>query len=353
MRFVQNVLSTRRIVLDAYDRKILFALAQNCRTPSSHIARKVGLSKDAVRYRIARLEKSGVIQGYRAIINVAAFGYSIAHLFLQLNQPTPEAERKLVETFKSYPFCRAIIKFSGKYDFELALVMKDMAELDRILTRIITDCGSFLQHYDLLFVTRPFVGKTFPDSFVKGAMEKQPAAKQPAHLIPDDTDKKMMGIIADRADLPLYQIGEQLGLSADAVAYRIRKLLAAGVIKGFVPVINYDVLGYNVYAILLTIAGLTPQREATLSQFLATNKDVLWGVKTVGKYNVLLYICTTEPDTLITTTAALRSYFTEAVRDYETLINYEEYKYTYWVPFDGDTWARPKSPIPRNGDTRI
>ena len=331
------------VQVDAYDRKILAALAVNCRTPATRIAKKVGLSRDAIRYRIKRLESSGVIQGYRTVIDMTAFGYDSVHVMLQLNQPAPEAEQKLIEAFKSYPFCRAVIKFNGKYDFELALVARNMDELDAILTKIISDCGNYLQHYDLFFITKSFAAKTFPDNFQKSKEKEETAkaqtniktkkeakAKQKA-VETDEIDHKLLGIIADHADLPLYHIGQKLDLSADAVKYRMKKLQNAGIIKGFIPVINYNVIGYHVYAILLNIAGLTPQREATLKQFLSTNKDILWAVKLIGKYNVLLYICTNEPNDLIKTTTALRSYFTEAVRDYETLINYEEYKYTYWV----------------------
>ena len=257
------------------------------------------------------------------------FGFMSIHFLLQLNQPTEEAERRLVDTFKAYSFCRAILKFNGKYDFELAVVAKTMGELDEITTRIVTDCGKYLQHHDILFITKPFVAKTFPDNFIR-----LPSAKQPAGSIdskPDSTDVKLLDVLSDHADMPLLHLGQKLKTSADTVKYRMKKLVGAGVIKGFIPVINYQAIGYNVYAILLNIAGLTPQREATLAEFLSTNNDVLWAVKLIGKYNLLLYICTTDPNDLTKTTTALRSYFTEAIRDYETLINYEEYKYTYWV----------------------
>ncbi len=330
MRVLQTAQAARKVQLDVYDRKILFALAQNCRTSATQIGRRIGLSRDAVRYRIARLEKAEVIQGYRTVVDVSRFGYLIVHLLLQLNQPTPEAEKQLVETFKNYSFCRTVIKFSGKYDFDLAFVAKDSSDLDRILTKIISDCGSYLQHYELLFITKPFtVGKSFPDNFVN--MQREKVEKKSESYTPDETDIKLLDIIADNAALPLYHIGQKLGLSADAVKYRMKKLVNAGIITGFVPVINYDVIGYNVYAILLDVALLTQKRESTLAQFLATNKDVLWAVKTIGNYNVLLYICTTDPDDLVKTTSALRSHFTEAVRNFETLINYEQYKYTYWV----------------------
>ena len=318
----------QKVQLDAYDKKILYALAQNSRTPYSQIGKKAGLSRDSIRYRIQRLAKAGVIQGYRALVDITRLKYMNVHIFLQLNQPDPEAEKKLVRIFKSYPFVRAIIKFNGKYDFELALIAKSIEELDEIISKIILDCGKALQHYELLFITKSFAGKTFPDSFLKAPELPRPKTLSEPKL--DEKDYKLISVIAEHADLPLHKLAAKIGLSADAVKYRLKKLQESGVILGFIPVISYDVINYNVYAILLSIANLTPKKEATLKEFLRTNKDVLWGVKTFGKYNVLLYICTKNPDDLIRTTSELRSHFIGDVRDYETLINYEEYKYTYF-----------------------
>lgn len=328
MKVLQVAPGAGKVQLDAYDRKILFVMAQNCRTPTSQIAKKVGLSRDAVRYRIANLEKSGVVQGYRALVNITRLGFLNVHLLLQLNQPQPEAEKRIVEKFKAYPFVRAIIKFSGKYDFELAVIAKDLNDLEGIVSRVIEDCGEYLQDYNILFLTKTFSAKTFPDNFLKAPEHAKPIEYEEPKL--DQTDYKLLSIIADNACMPLQHIAHKLGISADTVKYRMKRLKQSGVIAGFVPVINYDLVDYNVYAILLSISGFSEKKEATLKEFLRTNKDILWGVKTIGKYNVLLYICTSNPDDLVKTTAELRSYFTQAVRDYETLINYEEYTYTYF-----------------------
>lgn len=330
MRVLTTAQPEQRVELDTYDKKILFALSQNSRTPYSQIGKKVGLSRDSIRYRIQRLTKNNVIQGYRTIIDITKLGYMNFHVFLQLNQPDPEAEKKLVEIFKAYPFVRAIIKFSGKYDFELAIIAKTVKDLDTILSQIITDCGETLQHYELLIITKSFAGKSFPDNFYKSPEAKiipKPAAAEPKL---DEKDHLLLSVMSNQADLPLYSVAKKVGLSSDAVKYRLRKLKESGVIVSYVPVINFEKLNYNVYAILLSIANFTPKKEATLKEFLSTNKDVLFGVKTFGKYNVLLYICTTNPDDLIKTTAELRGHFIGDVRDYETLINYEEYKYTYF-----------------------
>ena len=50
-----------KINLDLKDRKILYELDSNSRQPLSQIAKKVGLSKEVVNYRIRRLEDQKII----------------------------------------------------------------------------------------------------------------------------------------------------------------------------------------------------------------------------------------------------------------------------------------------------
>ncbi|WP_356948358.1 Lrp/AsnC family transcriptional regulator [Mycolicibacterium fortuitum] len=60
--------------LDPVDREIIELLRQNARTPVSQIARQVGLSTGPVSRRIARLERTGVIKGYVAVVDEQAVG---------------------------------------------------------------------------------------------------------------------------------------------------------------------------------------------------------------------------------------------------------------------------------------
>ena len=332
MKYTQSRPAPRRVELDVTDRKILAALAENVRLPASWIAKRIGMSRDAVSYRIANLKKRGIVQGTRVLVDAAQLGFMSTHIFLQLNQPLPEAEKKLIETFQAYPFVRAIIKFNGKYDFELAVVHKNIQELDTIIDRIITDSSAYLQHYDILFLTKTLAARAFPRNFLS---EKQAIAIKKHHYKDrgrvDAVDLRMLGLLSENADIPLHELGSAVGLSADGAKYRLRSMQASGLIRKFIPVINYDVIGYNTYAIMLSIKDFTAQREATLREFCNQNKDVLWGSKCIGRFNVLLYICTRDPNDLVATTTALRTHFAGAITEYETLINYEEYKYVYFL----------------------
>lgn len=50
--------------LDEIDQKILIELEKNARLPIAKLALRISLSRNAVRQRVARMERNGVISGY-------------------------------------------------------------------------------------------------------------------------------------------------------------------------------------------------------------------------------------------------------------------------------------------------
>ncbi|AXE22711.1 Lrp/AsnC family transcriptional regulator [Streptomyces globosus] len=69
--------------LDAIDRAILDLLQADGRLTGAAVGRRVGLSQPAAGARIQRLEKNGVITGYRAVVAPAAVGLNI-HALVRL-----------------------------------------------------------------------------------------------------------------------------------------------------------------------------------------------------------------------------------------------------------------------------
>src|SRR3954452_14531670 len=61
--------------MDAIDRKIVSLLRENARRSFKDIGRHVHLTAPAVKRRVDRLERDGVIRGYTAVVDPAAFGW--------------------------------------------------------------------------------------------------------------------------------------------------------------------------------------------------------------------------------------------------------------------------------------
>src|SRR2546421_16252 len=66
--------------VDTIDRRLLDLLRTNARLSFAELARQVGLSPPAVHDRVAKLESSGVIQGYRTVVEPESIGLGVTAL---------------------------------------------------------------------------------------------------------------------------------------------------------------------------------------------------------------------------------------------------------------------------------
>ncbi len=72
--------STERVTIDEIDRKILTELLRDCRKSYRAIARRAGVSVGTVLSRIRRMEKTGVIKSYTAVLDHEKLGYQLTVL---------------------------------------------------------------------------------------------------------------------------------------------------------------------------------------------------------------------------------------------------------------------------------
>ena len=114
--------------LDTADRKIVELLQEDARLPLKSIADKVSLTSPTVSARIDRLEKDGVITGYRASVNPEVFDYRIK-AFINL-------EVEPVRKKEFYPYitdCPNVIEcncVTGNYSMLIKVSFASTQELD-------------------------------------------------------------------------------------------------------------------------------------------------------------------------------------------------------------------------------
>ena len=89
------------IKIDLKDKKILSELELNSRISLTKLAKKVGLSRDGVKYRINNYERSGLINGYRTQVDITKLGYKANHLFIRLSNPAIEIEKEIIKELKN------------------------------------------------------------------------------------------------------------------------------------------------------------------------------------------------------------------------------------------------------------
>ena len=121
--------------LDAIDQKILTLLVANARTTAAELARAVGLSAPSVAERVRRLEEAGVIGGYTAEISAEAIGLPIS-VWLRI-RPVPGQLQKVVEIIRDIPEITECDRVTGEDCFLARAHLASVAEMERIIDRII------------------------------------------------------------------------------------------------------------------------------------------------------------------------------------------------------------------------
>ena len=77
--------------LDRHDQQILQLLQEEGRISNQELADRIGLSPSPCLRRVQALEKSGLITGYRALVNAKALGLTLmALIHISMDQHTPE-----------------------------------------------------------------------------------------------------------------------------------------------------------------------------------------------------------------------------------------------------------------------
>jgi Lrp/AsnC family leucine-responsive transcriptional regulator len=119
--------------LDALDRKLLAVLRTNARIPISSLAEAAGISARLCGVRLRRLEESGVIRGYRALIDDAEARPVVGFVRVSLST-NDNAERKRVEAWlRDAPEILEVHLVAGDADYLLRIEASDAASLTRFL----------------------------------------------------------------------------------------------------------------------------------------------------------------------------------------------------------------------------
>ena len=121
--------------LDEFGVRLLTALNENPRARVSELARQLGVSAPTVRDRIARLEDSGVIRGYRLDIDPAAVGLPVC-AWVRL-RPGPGQLPKAAELAGRTPQVVECHRISGEDCLLMRIQVETIAALEDVLDRFL------------------------------------------------------------------------------------------------------------------------------------------------------------------------------------------------------------------------
>ncbi|MCT8161507.1 Lrp/AsnC family transcriptional regulator [Pseudoruegeria sp. SHC-113] len=120
--------------MDELDRKIVRALQADGRLRIADLSERVGLSPTPCARRVAKLEESGVITGYRAEVNPAKLGLPLTVFIAVELERQNSADLGVFETaIARFPEVVECHLLTGSRDILLRVVAADLAAFDRFM----------------------------------------------------------------------------------------------------------------------------------------------------------------------------------------------------------------------------
>lgn len=130
---------TLKADLDAIDWKILRELQQDGRMTNVELSQRVGISAPPCLRRVRRLEESGIIRGYRALLDAPSLGMEVVAFCLVGLKHQAETELKaFAERTRNWPIVREAWMVSGESDFLLHCVTSDIGTFQTFVIEDLT-----------------------------------------------------------------------------------------------------------------------------------------------------------------------------------------------------------------------
>ncbi len=113
--------------LDEFDRKIIAILGRDGRMTYTELAQRVGLSKTPCQQRVKRLVDSGLITGFRAIVDPAKLGLDhVAFTEVKLSDTREEALRRFNDAVRQIPEVEECHMIASSFDYLLKVRTPDI-----------------------------------------------------------------------------------------------------------------------------------------------------------------------------------------------------------------------------------
>ena len=121
--------------MDSIDVKIIRLLQKNARITASEISNEINMSVPAVSERLKKLEASGVIQQYTAIVNPRKLKKDLtAIMFISLERP--KYADKFADAIKLEDEVLECHYLAGDYDYSLKIITENTFTLQNLINRI-------------------------------------------------------------------------------------------------------------------------------------------------------------------------------------------------------------------------
>ena len=316
--------------LDLKDRKLLYELDCDSRQTVQQLSKKIGLSKDAVNYRINRLSQEGIIKSFNAVIDTGKLGFLSFRLLLKFYNLSPEKEKEILVFLLENKNLVWLVQAEGNWDINTWFLYKSVAEMNTFWKELLDKYNNYISKREfgiyskVIYFSRAYLLEE------KNAPFYMPIVSLPGEQQLDEAELKIIGLLSKNARMPVVEIAKKAGITPKTVISKIKKLEERKIIVGYRTEFNLEKLGYKYYKIHITTFNATPERIKQLELYAQQNPNIIYKDEVLGGYDIELEIQVENENKLRELIENLKHEFSDIMKQHEILHYFKEYRLRFF-----------------------
>jgi Lrp/AsnC family transcriptional regulator, leucine-responsive regulatory protein len=317
-------------MLDKKDKRIITELDMNARMPLTELAKKVGVSRQVIEYRIKRLKKENIIFGAKTVFDSAVIGQNWYRVVLRLVNINQSEKNTFIDYLKQHQNTLWVGEIGGNWDIIVNFICEDNFNFNRIFEEISSKFGKHIMNYEILI----YINVTdLERNYILDRKEKQRFTHEMQHnksFKIDNLDHSIIKIISRNAFKKNLEIANKLKVSSHTIKNRINRMIKNKFILGFRLFINPTKLNYKPHMLFLGINKLNSERENLLIENLKTTPNITFVVKHMGRWRLGVEIEARSEQEFQEIFVDIRGKFSDIITDYETFPIFKDHAINYF-----------------------
>lgn len=122
--------------LDSHDMSILDALVEDGRMSWRDLSERIGLSLTPTMRRVRKMEESGLIKGYTALLDETLVGGLSIFVMLTLDRQSEESLDRFEREIRTVPEVMSCFMMTGDNDYLARIIVHNLEHYQRVLRRL-------------------------------------------------------------------------------------------------------------------------------------------------------------------------------------------------------------------------
>ena len=314
--------------LDPKDMKILSELDANAGQSNSQIGRKVGLSKEVVKYRIDNMIKEGLIIKFHTVVNYFKLGKVKFKLYLRLTNANKEKLEEIAKYFFRHKKTEWVVLSTGRWDLISGFIVNNVNEFDDEIQIVLNKFSKYIQEKAitstlyLVHQTREFLKKEQKKEISKVIYH---TTKDKQERI-DNIDKEILKLIVNNARMPIVDLAKRIKTTPRIVQYRIKEMERKKIILAYKAHLEPKKMGRIFCKLILYLSNANEKKLNEFIDYVSLIPGAIWPQRVLGDWDFELDLELEDYDTFQETIIKLKEKFSDIIKNHDFCIVSKEYK---------------------------